>query len=191
MAEGFQEIPKNTWKNFLQKHWKMALVIAAGIACAVVGAIAVFLWRTTGPEALVRYPPTLGLWTVGYLVSLLVDLILWGLLLIVLPIIAAAICIYFLWWKRIPAGERQEYFGGPREKRPRRRARRGSAGGIFNIFVFITWLIIIGADGNWSKAFGLWTFSYLVISVLAAFLWDLLIIAIPVTIAFIWWVRRK
>ena len=123
MAEGSQEIPKNTWKNFLKKHWKMAIVFAAGIACVVVGAIAVFLWRTTGPEALVRYPPTLNLWTVGYLVSLIVDLILWGLLLIAVPIIAAAICIYFLWWRKVPADERPEFSSASKERKPRMRAR--------------------------------------------------------------------
>src|SRR5271157_2374303 len=134
MAEINQDIQKGAWKNFLKKHWKMTFIIAAGIACAFIGAIFVFLWRTTGPEALARYPPTLGLWTVGYLVSLLVDLILWGLLLIVAPIIAAAIGIYFLWWKKLLAEERQLYARAQKIKN-----RERMSGGVAPAECSISW----------------------------------------------------
>ncbi len=172
----------------------MALLILAGIACAFVGTIFLFLWRTTGPEALARYPMTLDLWTVGYLVSLVLDLLLWFILLILVPVIAAAILLYFLWWNKFPQEEKQEYIsrsknGFPHKRFSRRRGRRG--GGFLNILFCITWLIIIASEGNWDKAFRLWTFTYLVYSILAAFLWDLLILGAPATIALILWLRRE
>lgn len=75
MTKESEEIPEETWKIFLKTHWKISILGVAGIVCAVIGAIFVFLWRTTGPEAIARYPATLDLWTVGYIITVILDLI--------------------------------------------------------------------------------------------------------------------
>ncbi|MBN2150755.1 MAG: hypothetical protein JW839_04825 [Candidatus Lokiarchaeota archaeon] len=191
MTETTQGVPKDAWKNLVKRHWKMSAVIVAGVVGAVIGAILVFLWRTIGPEALARYPSTLDLWAVGYVVSLLLDLLLWEILLVVLPVIAAAIAVYFLWWNKIPEAERQEYASATKDGKPQKKVKKGGAGGVLNFLVAITWLIVVHADGKWDAAFGSWTFTYLVTSVLTAFLWDLVIIGIPATIALIWWIVRE
>jgi hypothetical protein len=191
MSEEKKEIKMDAWKSFLKKHWKMASIVAAGLACAFIGAIAVFLWRTVGPEALTRYPATLGLWTVGNIVALVLDVLSWGLLLILLPVIAAVIVIYLLWWKKLPTEEQQAIIPS-NDKGQRKKPMRGKGGGgFFNLLITITWLIVINSDGNWNTAFGAWTFTYLVMSVITAFLWDLLILGIPAAIVLIWWIRRE
>ncbi len=191
MAKETEEISKEVWKKFLKNHWKIALVAVAGIIGAFIGAIYVFLWRTTGPEAIARYPATLDLWTVGYAIMLLIDLILWEILVIGLPVIAAVIVLYLLWWKKLPAEEQQEMKIPPREKSPQRKGRRGRGGNVLNFLVTITWLITIFANGYWDTPFKLWTFTYLFTSIIAAFLWLIVIFAIPAAIALVWWIRRE
>lgn len=190
-----EKIPEERWKKFLKNHWKISLLIAGGLVIAVIGAIYVFLWRTTGPEAIAQYPPTLDLWTVGYIITLVLNVILWEFLIIGIPVIAAAIIIFLLWWNKLPAEEKQEYSGSPKEKGTRKKipARRGS--GIFGFLVTITWLIIIYINGNWNVTFANWNYTYLIYSVLAAILWDLIIFGIPIAVLvgiyLIWWSRRE
>jgi len=191
MTKENEEHPEEIWKNFLRKHWKIFLLIAGGIICAVIGAIYVFLWRTTGPEAIAQYPQTLDLWTVGYIITLILDVILWEFLIIGIPVIAVAVLIILLWWNKLPAEEKQEYSRSPKGKGSQKKVSRGRGSGIFGFLITITWLIIIYLDGYWNTAFGLWNYTYLIYSVLAALLWDLLIVGIPLTIFLIWWLRRE
>jgi hypothetical protein len=179
------------WKEFLKNHWKLSLLILGGIVLAIIGALCVFLWRTTGPEATGYYPQTLDLWTVGYIITLILNLILWEFLVIGIPVIAAVIIIYFLWWNKLPAEEKQKYSRGREAKRIQKRnqARRGS--GAFGFLVTITWLIIILIDGNWNTAFENWTYTYLIYSVLTAIMWDLIIFGIPIVILLILWLGRQ
>ncbi len=192
MAEETKKNPQEeVWKKFVKTHWKITLVVVAGLISAIIGAVFVFLWRTTGPIAASRYPLTLDLWTVGYFWSLFWDLVLWEFLLVVLPVIAAAIAIFVLWWRKLPAEEKQEYSCKSNESSPRKKASRDRGSGVFGFLVTVTWLILIYANGYWDTAFGMWTFAYLINTLLSALLWDLIICGIPATIALIWWLRRE
>ncbi len=191
MAKETEEIPKEIWKQFLKKHRTIALVAIAGIIGAFISAVYVFLWRATGTEAVTRYPPTLDLWTVGFVITLVIDLILWEILLIGIPVIAGIIILYMLWWKKLPADEQQAINISPRGKNPQKKGKRRSGSGAFNFLVTITWLIIIFVNGMWDTAFKLWSFTYLINSLISAFLWDLLILGIPAAIALTWWLRRE
>ncbi len=187
MTKENEEHPEEKWKKFLKKHWQISLLIAAGIVCAVIGAIYVFLWRTTGSEAILKYPQTLDMWTMGYIITLILDVILYEFLIIGLPVIAGAILIYFLWWNKLPAEQKQEYAKPPKQPGSQKRVSRGRGSGIFSFLIMITWLIIIAVDGNWNTPFELWNYTYLIYSALSACLWDLLIFGIPVAIFLIWW----
>ncbi len=191
MAKETEESPKEVWKNFLRKNWKIALVAVAGIIGVFIGAVYVFLWRTTRVEAITRYPPTLDLWTVGYVFSLVLDLVLWGVLLIGIPVIAAVILLYLFWWKKLPVNEQQALNTSPREKGPRKKGRRRGGSGAFNVLICITWLIIINVNGYWNTAFKLWNFTFLINTMVSAVLWDIVILAIPAAIALIWWLRQE
>jgi hypothetical protein len=191
MAEEKNMTQSEAWKGFLKKHWKMALVIIAGIACAFIGAIFVFLWRTIGIDVQAMYPSTLDLWSIGYLVSIVLDLLGWLFLLIVLPVIAAVIVLYLFWWNKFPEEEKRAYMQSSKDASTSKKMKRNGGGGAFNFLITITWLIIVYADGKWNAPFGTWTFLYLVNSVLATLLWDLLIIGIPATIALVVWLVRE
>ncbi len=83
----------------------MFLLFAVGAVLVVVGAILVILWVIGQAQATNLVPATLGLWTMGYLVTFLLNLIFWEVLLIGVPVIVAGIAIW-QWWKRLPQEER-------------------------------------------------------------------------------------
>ena len=180
-----EEKNDKAWKKFLKNHWKFCLIIAAGIVGAVIGAVIVFLWRVGAAPAALGTPPNIGAWTVGYCVTFILNLILWEFLLIGIPIIAAAISIYALWYRKLPEDERAEY-----EKEEKKHHTR-DGGGAVSFLVTITWLIIVWVTGYWNIAFSTWTFNYLISSWLWALLWDLIIFGIPIAIGAIWWLHRE
>ncbi|MHA1427893.1 MAG: hypothetical protein ACTSQI_18075 [Candidatus Helarchaeota archaeon] len=180
-----------TWKKFLRKHWKMTLLLIGAGAGAVVGALLVFLWVVANAQATGLVPIDLGMWTVGYTVTFIINVILWELLFIGIPVVVAAILIIMLWWKKLPEEEREEYKREPKKGWRRRGTSSGGGGGIISFLVMITWLIIIWVDNMWNIAFEDWFFNYWIYSGLAAFLWVLLIFGVPITILIILWLRRE
>jgi fatty acid desaturase len=97
-----------TWKKFLRRHRKMFVLFVVGAILVSVGAILVFLWFVGIAQSTGIVPTTLGLWTLGNLVSFLLNLIFWEVLLIGIPVIFVAAAVW-LWWKRLPLEERKEY----------------------------------------------------------------------------------
>ncbi len=169
----------------MRKHWKiLALVVVAAILL-VTDAILVYVWFVGYAQSTSLVPSVLILWTMGYVVTFLIQLILWEVLLAGIPAIAAAV-IGWLWWKRIPSEERNQYhFFGTRS-----RATSGGGGSI-SFVVFIAFCIKVYLDGKWNEPFATWTFNYLVYSWLAAFLWVLVICGIPASIGLIWWINHE
>ena len=108
-----QTEPKNgekIWKKFLRKHWKMLVLFVIAAIVVITGAILVFLWFVEDAQLTGLVPEILDLWTMEYLVTFLLHLIFWEILFIVIPVIIVIAAIYFLWWKRLPEGERKESF---------------------------------------------------------------------------------
>jgi hypothetical protein len=96
------------WRVFLKNHWKMFLLLAVGAVLALVGAILVFLWFIGNAQSTGMVPSTLGLWTMGNLVTFLLNLIFWEALLIGVPVILAVIAIW-LWLKKLLCEQNEEY----------------------------------------------------------------------------------
>jgi len=94
------------WKRFLQKQWKMFLVIIGIIAGAVIGAIFVFLWVIDNGQATGLVPALIGQWTVGYCITFLLHLIFWEIIFVGIPLIVAAITLYMLWYRKLPKDEK-------------------------------------------------------------------------------------
>jgi hypothetical protein len=167
MAETESENGSKIWKKFLRKHWNMVVLF-------VVGAI-----LATG-----LVPATLDLWTMGNIVTFLLYVIVWE-----VPVIGVAItliAVAWLWWKKLPDEEREEYkrahlFGTPSRK-------TGGGGGAISFLVFIAFCIKVFTDGNWNVAFATWTFDYLVYSYLWALIWVLIIFGIPMVLGGILWI---
>lgn len=184
MLESRSENGSEGGRKFVRDHWKMFLLLLVGAILASVGAVLVFLWFVGNSQSTGMVPTTLGLWTMGNLVTFLLNLIFWEVLLIGIPIILAAVAVW-LWWKKLPPEEKKQYrFFGTRS-----RTTRG--GNAISLLVFIAFCIKISADGNWNVAIATWTFDYFVYSMLTALIWVLIIIGIPAVIGVIWWIRRN
>ena len=188
MVELESEHDEKIWKKFLRKHWKMLVLFVVAAILAIAGAILVFLWFVGDAQVTSLVPATVGLWTIGYLVTFLLHLIFWEVLFIGIPVIITVVAIYFLWLKKIPDEERKEYrhehlFG--------KRSRRTDGGGAISLLVNIVFIIKVYLDGNWNVPFTTWTFDYLVYSYLWALIWILIIFGIPILLGGTWWIRRE
>jgi hypothetical protein len=184
MAETGSANGHEIWKNFLRKHWNMVVLFVLGAILASVGAVFVYLWVVGDAQSTGLVPTTLGLWTMGHLVTLLLHVIFWEVLLIGIPVIVAAVAGW-LWWRRLPEEERKEYhFFGTRSR------AEGGGGGLSLLF-WIVFAIKVFTDGNWHVAFATWTVDYLVYSCLSALIWILIIFGIPIGLGIIWWIHHE
>ena len=123
----------------------------------------------------------------GHIVTFLLHLIFWEAILIGIPVILAAV-VGWLWWKKLPDDEKEEY---KREHLFGKRSRRTEGGEGISFLIFIVFIIKIYLDGNWNVAFATWTFDYLVYSCLWALIWVLIIFGIPIVIGGTWWLHRE
>lgn len=161
----------------------MFFLFVVGAILVLVGIILVFLWFIGNAQSTGLVPSTLGLWTLGNLVTFLLNLIFWEFILIGIPVILAGVAVW-LWWRQLPPEEKREYrfFGN--------RSRSTSGGNAISLLVFIAFCIKVYLDGNWNVAFASWTFDYLVYSMLTALMWVLIIFGIPLVLGVIWWISK-
>jgi hypothetical protein len=185
MGETGSENGSEGWKKILRKHLNMVALFVVAVILASVGAIYVFLWFVGDAQSTGMVPATLGLWTMGNLVTFILHAIFWELLLIGVPVILAAVAGW-LWWRRLPSDEKKEYhFFGKRS-----RATSGGGGAVSLLF-FVAFCIKVFIDGNWNVAFATWIFDYVVYSMLWILIWSLVIFGIPIAIGAIWWIRHE
>jgi hypothetical protein len=171
------------WKTFLRRHWGITAIFAVAAALAIAGAVYVFWWFTGNAQSTNLVPSTLGQWTMGNLVTFILNLIFWELVLVGIPVVIAAV-LGWQWWKRLPEEERQYRFFG-------KRSHSRNAQGAISPLLFIIFAIKVYIDGKWNVAISTWTLNYVVDSMITLLIWALVIIAIPATIAAIWWIHRE
>jgi hypothetical protein len=176
------------WKTVIRKHWNMLTIFIAVAIVAVIGIILVFLWFVGDSQSSNLVPLTLNLWTMGHLVTFILHILFWELLFIGIPVIVFVIIIYYIWWKKIPAEERNEYrdrhlFG--------KKSRSRDGGGAITFLVNIGFIVKVYLDGNWNVPFAAWTFDYLVYSYLWVIFWFVIIFGIPLVIGALWWIHRE
>ena len=181
IAENKHENGHDGWKAFLKKHWKIAAVFVVGAILAFVGAILVFLWNVDHAQTINMVPMTLGLWTMGHIVTFMLHLIFWELVLIGIPVGIAAVGGW-QWWKRLPDEEKKEYhlFGSSSRT-------TGGSSGISALF-FIAFCIKVYIDGNWDVAIASWNLDYVVESMISILIWVAIIFGIPAALGVIWWI---
>ena len=170
----------DTWKEFLRKHLNMLVYWIIAAIVAAIGGILVYLWFVQDAQSTGLVPTTLGLWTMGHLVTFLLHLIFWEVLLIGIPVIVAAVAGW-QWWKQIPNEERKEYqfFG--------KRSRTESGGSGISFLFFVVFCIKVYIDGNWNVAIASWTLDYVVDSMITILVWGAIIFGIPaIIIGLIW-----
>ena len=187
MVETELENGEKIWKKFLRKHWNIIVLFVVGAILVSIGAIFVYLWVVGDAQLTGLIPATLGLWAMGHIVTFLLHLIFWEAILIGIPVILAAV-VGWLWWKKLPDDEKEEYKRGHLFGK---RSRRTEGGEGISFLIFIVFIIKIYLDGNWNVAFATWTFDYLVYSCLWALIWVLIIFGIPIVIGGTWWLHRE
>jgi hypothetical protein len=172
-------------KGFMRKHWHLFAVFVAAAILASAGAVYVFWWFVGNAQSTGLVPKVLGFWTIGNLVSFIVNAIFWELLLIGIPVIVAGFLAWQLWWKRLPVEEQRGY--GPF----RRRSRTSRGGGGGGLLLFIAFCIKVYLDGNWNVPIANLTVNYVVGSMILILEWAVVVIGIPVAVAVILWMRYK
>ena len=187
MVETELENGEKIWKKFLRKHWNIVVLFVVGAILVSIGAIFVYLWVVGDAQLTGLIPATLNLWAMGHIVTFLLHLIFWEAILIGIPVILAAV-VGWLWWKKLPDDEKEEYKRGHLFGK---RSRRTEGGEGISFLIFIVFIIKIYLDGNWNVAFATWTFDYLVYSCLWALIWVLIIFGIPIVIGGTWWLHRE
>ncbi|MHA1263714.1 MAG: hypothetical protein ACTSRS_00610 [Candidatus Helarchaeota archaeon] len=182
------------WIKFLRRHWRAVIIFLCAASIAAIDGLFVFLWYKDVAQATGVVPPiTAGLdnWTIGYIFTFIINVIVWELLFVGVPVATVAIVVVLHWWKKLPEEEREEYQREPKKRTPRSGITAGSAGGTVWGLTVLAWLIIVYVDGMWNVTFSNWTLNYLIYSSLTAFFWVLLVAGVPVSIFFIWWLRRE
>ncbi len=171
-----------SWQLFLRKHWLAFALFIISAILAFVGAVYVFVWFTGNAQSTGLVPATLGIWSMGNVVSFILHAIFWELVLIGIPVAIGAI-IGWQWWKRVPDDEKSGL--------SLKRSRSSSAGGVVSPLLFIAFAIKVYVDGNWSVAVSTYTLDYIVGSMVTILLWIVAIFAIPAIIGVVWWIRHE
>jgi len=184
MVENETENGHNGWKAFLKKHWKATAVFVVAAVLALVGSILVFLWFVADAQSTGMVPATLGLWTMGNMVTFVLHLVFWELLLIGIPVGIAAV-VGWQWWRRLPDEEKNEYHFFDK------RSRTTGGGSGMSVLFFIAFCIKVYIDGNWDVAIESWSFDYVVSSMISILVWVAIIFGIPAGIGVIWWITHE
>ncbi len=182
-----EELSDEIWKKFLRRHWKMALLMIAVLVGAAIVAVFAFLKVVADAQVLAIVPVMLGQWTVGYIFTFIITVIIWELIFVGSWVIPILVVILFVWYRKLPDEERKEYGVSPKRGAD---PRRTEGGGFFSFLVGVIWLIIVWTTGRWNLAFQAWTFNDWIYSWLTACLWTLLPLVIAGTLYLIWSLRR-
>lgn len=175
---------RSEWRTFLRKHGNIAVLFVVAGIMVIIGAVLVYLWFVGDAQSTGLVPSVLGLWTMGHLVTFILNLIFWELILIGIPVLVMAVAGW-QWWKRLPAEERMGY----RLLRKGSRASRGGGGG--SGLLFIVFAIKVYIDGEWNVAMSTWTLDYVVNSFIAILIWVAIICGVPAAIGLVWWIRHN
>lgn len=171
------------WRGFMGRHrGAVAMLVLAGVL-VFAGAVFVFLWFVSGAQSSGLVPATLGLWTMGSVVSFSLYAVFWELLLVGVPAGIAAVAGW-RWWKRLPEYERGgSSFGAG--------SRSTGGGGGASLLLFVAFCVKVYIDGRWNVPVATFTLNYVVNSMVTILVWSLIIFGIPAAIVLTWWIRRE
>ncbi|MFX0083695.1 MAG: hypothetical protein ACFE94_18245 [Candidatus Hodarchaeota archaeon] len=163
------------WKNILRKHWKTLIVVIIAGVFAFIGLILVLLWVIEANPFVDPRIGTFNSWTLNYLVGFIIILILWDLLFVGVPAGLFFGIGGYLWWRRLPEEEKQEFKDREKKEKARKAQKYGGGGGGFSIFMFIAYCIYIAVDGNYNTPFGDKPYTYWLYSYMLTFMWIVII----------------
>jgi len=171
------------WKRFMRRHWGIVALFAVAFILVLAGVVYVFWWFVGNAQSAGLVPSSLGLWTMGNLLTFILNAIFWELLFIGIPVVIGAL-IGWQWWRRLPDEERKGYHFG-------KRSRKTDGSGGISLLFFIAFCIKVYIDGNWNVPIATWTLNYIVGSMITILIWAAVIFGIPIAIGAAWWIRRE
>lgn len=171
------------WKSKIRKHWKefLVLIIAGIVAC--IGVILVVFWFVLTSPIGGNGLWTFNQWTLMHLVCFMILLILWILLFVGVPAGLFFGLGGYLWWRRLPDEEKQEFKA--RTKKETHRARNWGGGGGGGLFMFIAFCIFVAVDGFYDTQFAFLEYSYFVRAWFLTLMWILIYFGTPAGIFFL------
>ena len=177
-------VDDKSWRKFVKNHWNMLAYWIIAAVVAVVGAVLVYLWFVGEAQSTEMVPAVLGQWSMSHLITFILHLVMWEVLIIGIPVAIAAI-VGWLWWKRIPDEEREEYkFFGKGT-----RTEQGGSG--ISFLFFVAFCLKVYIDGNWNVAIASFTLDYVVNSMITIMVWTAIIFGIPAIIIGLIWLSRE
>ncbi len=171
---------KQFWKDIIKKYKNSFIVLIVACVCAFIGALMVLFWIIEVNPFVHPRTGTFNDWTLNYIVGFIILLILVELLFVGVPAGLFLGLGGYLWWRKLPAEEKQEF--KDREKKDSHRKRNWGGGGGFNFFLFIAYCIYMGLEGNYDTPFGSKPYSYWIYSWFLTFMWIVIIFGIPICI---------
>lgn len=181
MSENEELSDEAFWKGKLRKHWKTLVVMIVAVICVFVGALLVLIWFIETSPIGYQGAATFDQWKLDWVVGFIILIILWDLLFVGVPSVLFFGVGGYLWWRRLPEEEKQE-FKDREKKSKKRKAQTWGGGGGFNFFMFIAYCIYIAVDGNYNTQFGDRSYTYWIASWFLTFMWILIIFGIPIGI---------
>ncbi|MFX1462094.1 MAG: hypothetical protein ACFFBF_03500 [Promethearchaeota archaeon] len=171
------------WKKKIREHWKVFIgIIIAGV-CAAIGALLVLIWFIETSPIGNYGSATIAQWKLDWVVGFIILIFLWELLFVGVPSGLFFGIGGYLWWRKLPAEEKQEF--KDREKKDKRRTKEAGGGGGFSFFMFIAYCIYIYVDGNYRTQFGALPYTYWLSSWFLTFMWILIVLGIPAAVILI------
>ncbi|MFX1312760.1 MAG: hypothetical protein ACFFHD_09125 [Promethearchaeota archaeon] len=184
--ENNEELSDETfWKNKIKEHWKTFTIIIAAIICIVIGGLLVLFWVLEANPFVDPRTGTFNDWTLNYVVGFIILIILWELLFVGVPSGLFFGLGGYLWWRRLPEEEKQEFRARDKKEKEYKGVKTGGGGGGFSIVMFIAYCIYIAVDGNYNATFGSRSFTYWIYAWFLTLMWILIVVGIPIAIALI------
>ncbi len=171
------------WKEKIKKHCKTFVIIIIACICAAIGALLVLFWFIQTSPIGTFGTAFIGDWNLDWIVGFIILIILWELLFVGIPAGLFFGLGGYLWWRRLPADEKQEF--KDREKKNKHRKRNTGGEGGFSFFMFIAYCIYIAVDGNYFTPFGALPYTYWVYAWFLTVMWILIVLGIPAGIVLI------
>jgi len=165
------------WKKKIKDHKNTFIIMIIAAVCVITGGLLVLFWFI-GASPLGGYGTwTFNQWSLDTLILFVLFLFLFELLFVGVPTGLFFGIGGYLWWRRLPAEEKQEF--KDREKKETHKKRNWGGGSGFSFFIFIAYCIYIAVDGNFNTAFGSEPYTYWVYSWFLTIMWILIVLGVP------------
>ncbi len=171
------------WKDMIKKHWKALFFFVIAIVILCIIAVIVLIWHIQTSPIGNYGTATFDEWSLNWVVSFIIILILWELLFVGIPAALIFGLGGYLWWQKLPTNERTKFKD---ENSKKKKAIGGSGCGIF---MFIAYCIYIAIDGNYFTPFGNKPYSYWVYAYLLTLGWLVIIVGIPMVVIVLIYLR--